>query len=89
MTHLSLRCVGGAQHAPLRGLQGARAADLPGLLKLGGDAGHHAQGRDEGEAREHLGHALPVHLESLQRPVPLQSKANNRQPVSGDNYGQR
>ena len=46
--------VGWAQHAPLAGLQRARARDLASLLKLARDAGHHAQGGDEGQPRQHL-----------------------------------
>ena len=81
-THLSLGRVRGAQHPPLGRLQGARPADLAGLLELGGDAGHHAQGGDEGEAGQHLGHALPVHLEPLQGPVPLWRRAGFRGLIS-------
>lgn len=77
-THLSLRGVRRAQHAPLRGLQGARPANLPGLLKLGGDPGHHAESRYEGETRQDLGDTLTVHLESLQRPVALWTENSKR-----------
>ena len=74
--HLSLRGVRRTQHAPLRRLQGARPADLPRLLELGGDPGHHAQSRNIGETRQNLGHTLPVHLESLQRPVALRKQSS-------------
>lgn len=47
-------CVGGAQHAPLAGLQRARSRHLARLLKLAGDARHHAHRGDEGEAGQHL-----------------------------------
>lgn len=74
--HLSLGSVGRTQHAPLRRLQGARPADLPRLLELGGDPGHHAQSRNIGETRQNLGHTLTVHLESLQRPVALWTQSS-------------
>ncbi len=51
---LTLWRVGGAQHAPLRGLQRTGAADLARLLKLRGDAGHHAHRADERQAGQHL-----------------------------------
>lgn len=69
--HLSLGGVRRAQHAPLRRLQRARPADLPGFLKLGGDPGHHAQSGDVGESGQNLGDALAVHLKPFQRPVTL------------------
>mmetsp|Transcript_34960 Transcript_34960/g.87209 ORF Transcript_34960/g.87209 Transcript_34960/m.87209 type:complete len:662 (-) Transcript_34960:1408-3393(-) len=46
-----------AEHAPLRRLQRARSGDFARLLELGHDARHHAERRDEGEARENLRHA--------------------------------
>ena len=42
---------------------------LPGLLKLGLDPGHHPQGGNEGQARQHLSHSLAVHSETLDLPV--------------------
>lgn len=50
----TFRCVGRAQHAPLGGLQRTRARHLARLLKLGGDARHHAHRADEGQAGQHL-----------------------------------
>ena len=42
---------------------------LASLLKLGGDAGHHAQSSDEGKAGQHLGDPLALHAEALDAPV--------------------
>lgn len=77
-SYLSFRSVRRTQHPPLRRLQGARPADLPGLLKLGGDPGHHAESWDVGETGQNLGDALTVHLEPLQRPVALLMENNRR-----------
>lgn len=74
--HLSLRSVRGTQHAPLGRLQRAWPANLPGLLELGRDPGHHAERWNKGEPRQDLGDALPVHLESFQRPVALWTESS-------------
>ena len=58
-----------AQHAPVRGLQGARSADFTRFFELRVDAGHHAQARDVGKAGELLRDPLPLHFESLQTPI--------------------
>lgn len=71
LSHLSFRSVRWTQHAPLRRLQGTWPADLPGLLKLGGDPGHHAERRNVGEPGQDLSDTLTVHFEPLQRPIAL------------------
>mmetsp|Transcript_82902 Transcript_82902/g.243053 ORF Transcript_82902/g.243053 Transcript_82902/m.243053 type:complete len:586 (+) Transcript_82902:1742-3499(+) len=66
---LALRGVRGAEHAPLRGLQGARAGHLAALLEVRAHAHHGAQAGHVGEARQDLGDARFLHLVSLDVPV--------------------
>ena len=54
---------------------------LPALLKLGVDAGHHADGSYEGQAVEDLRDAFPVHAKPLDIPVPA---ADGRLHAHGD-----
>mmetsp|Transcript_10499 Transcript_10499/g.18562 ORF Transcript_10499/g.18562 Transcript_10499/m.18562 type:complete len:356 (+) Transcript_10499:2290-3357(+) len=67
---LALRGVGGAEDAPLRGLQRAGAGDLLALLELRVHAGHHAHAAHVGQPVQHLADAGALHLEALEHPVP-------------------
>jgi len=66
---LAFGCVRGAQHSKLRGLQRTGTRDLASLFKLRRDARHHAQCRDERQARQDLRDPSTLHLEALDRPV--------------------
>ena len=68
-TGLSLGRITRAQHAPLTRLEGPRAGHFARLFKLGRNARHHPQRRDERQAREDVGDARAFHLEPLEGPV--------------------
>ena len=81
---LPLGRVARAQHAPLTRLERSRSRDLSRLLELGRDARHHAEGRDEREAREDVGDPGALHLEALEGPVAGRDGAHEplRDPVA-------
>jgi hypothetical protein len=68
-TRLSFRRITRTQHSPLTRLQRSRSTDLPRLLELGRDTGHHSQRRDETQPRKDVSDPRPLHLETLEGPI--------------------
>lgn len=65
----TLWCVAWTKHAPLRGLESSWTRDFSGFLELRGNAGHHAESCNVGQAGEDMGDAGALHSEALDGPV--------------------
>ena len=73
---LSFRCIAGAEHAPLAGLECTRTADFPCLLKLRADTSHHSKSADERKPAENVCDTSTLHLETFQRPIACTDRAH-------------